>query len=79
MDHKVIINSDDFGITKGVNQSIVELIDAGILTSTTVMSNMPYYAEIEKLRDRIGIGIHFNLTPPISLPETNILLSYMFP
>ena len=62
MSSRVIINADDFGITKGVNRSIFELVDAGILTSTTVMANMPFHAEIVKLKHRIGIGMHFNLT-----------------
>jgi predicted glycoside hydrolase/deacetylase ChbG (UPF0249 family) len=59
---RVIINADDFGITNGVNKAIFELVDAGVLTSTSVMSNMPHYEDIVNLKDKIGIGIHFNLT-----------------
>ncbi|MFN6945107.1 MAG: carbohydrate deacetylase [Cytophagaceae bacterium] len=67
---KVIINADDFGITKGVNKAIYELFGVGILTSTSVMSNMPDYKDIVNLKDRIGIGVHFNLTvgTPITEP-----------
>lgn len=71
---RVIINADDFGISKGVNKAIFELADAGIVTSTSVMSNMPDYRYIMRLNGKIGIGIHFNLTTgkpatePIKIP-----------
>ncbi len=67
----VIINADDFGITKGVNKAIFELVDAGILTSTSVMSNMPDYVDIVKLKNKIGISVHFNLTigRPVNDPK----------
>lgn len=67
---RVIINADDFGITKGVNKAIFELIDAGVLTSTSVMSNMPDYSEMVNLKNKIGIGIHCNLSvgKPITEP-----------
>lgn len=59
----IIINADDFGITSGVNKAIIELADTGLLTSTSVMTNMPYFKDITFLKDKkIGIGIHFNLT-----------------
>jgi hypothetical protein len=60
--HRVIINADDFGITKGVNKAIFDLVDTGILTSTSVMSNMPDYKDVKNLKGKIGIGVHFNLT-----------------
>lgn len=68
---KIIINADDFGITQGVNKAIFELVDAGVLTSTTVMANMPYYREILKIGNRIGIGVHLNLTTgrPVMGPD----------
>jgi chitin disaccharide deacetylase len=67
----VIINADDFGITEGVNKAIFELAKAGIITSTSVMSNMPGYKSIVHLKDKIGIGVHFNLTvgQPITDPN----------
>ena len=67
---RVIINADDFGITTGVNKAIFELTDAGVLTSTSVMTNMPDYLEIEYLRNSIGIGVHCNLTVggPVTKP-----------
>ncbi|MEM3036103.1 MAG: ChbG/HpnK family deacetylase [Thermoplasmata archaeon] len=68
---RVIINADDFGITTGVNKAIFELVESGVLTSISVMTNMPYYGDISVLKDKIGIGIHFNLTvgSPILAPK----------
>jgi hypothetical protein len=68
---KVIINADDFGITKGVNKAILELVDAGVVTSTSVMSNMPHYKDILELQSKIGIGVHLNLTTGRPLLEEN--------
>ncbi|MFX0133454.1 MAG: carbohydrate deacetylase [Candidatus Hodarchaeota archaeon] len=59
---QLIINADDFGITQGVNKAIIQLSEVGIVTSVSVMTNMPYYKEIYKLNENIGIGIHLNLT-----------------
>ncbi|MBE0426209.1 MAG: ChbG/HpnK family deacetylase [Nitrospirae bacterium] len=67
---RVIINADDFGITQGVNKAIFELVDAGIVTSTSVMTNMPDYGDVAVLRDKIGIGVHFNLTVGRPIVET---------
>lgn len=61
---QLIINADDFGMTKGVNKAILHLLSIGSLSSTSVMTNMPYYEEVEELNKipGIGIGLHFNLT-----------------
>lgn len=69
----LIINADDFGITKSANESIIELANLGVLSSTTVMANMPHASEITELLaiEKIGIGLHINLTQgmPISNPH----------
>lgn len=36
---RLIVNADDFGLTPGVNRAILELHEAGLLTSTTLMAN----------------------------------------
>ena len=69
---KIIINADDFGMTKSINNAIFELMELGTLTSTTVMVNMPYAEEAVKLLDYpdCSVGLHLNLTEgkPISNP-----------
>ncbi len=41
---RLIINADDFGLAPGVNRAIVELQQAGALSSTTLMATAPYFS-----------------------------------
>lgn len=62
---KLIINADDFGLSKGINKGIIEAYQAGLISSTTIMINMPYAEEaISKLKENtsLGLGFHINLT-----------------
>lgn len=63
--NKLIINADDFGYCKGVNYGIIEAHTDGILTSTTMMANMPGFdhaVELHRQHPKLGIGVHLNLT-----------------
>jgi hopanoid biosynthesis associated protein HpnK len=57
----LIINADDFGLTPGVNRSILELHEAGVVTSTTLMARAGATGEAIKkasgLRS-LGVGCH---------------------
>lgn len=62
---KLIINADDFGLTKGVSEGILDCIEKGVVTSTTAMVNGLYFQEaIEEAKKRNfkNIGIHLTLT-----------------
>lgn len=62
---KVIFNADDFGYSRGVNYAIVDAHEFGILTSTTIMANMPGFdhaVELSKRYPNLGIGVHLTLT-----------------
>ncbi len=62
---QLIVNADDFGFTAGVTDGILQCMQQGIVTSTTVMANMPYAGEsIRRLLSAGGraVGIHLNLT-----------------
>jgi hopanoid biosynthesis associated protein HpnK len=57
----LIINADDFGLTSGVNRAILELHEAGVLTSTTLMARAGATNEaLEKARETptLGVGCH---------------------
>ena len=61
----VILNGDDFGYSQGVNRGILEAINNGILTSTSVMVHRKTAWEAKKyLRKRkdISVGIHLDYT-----------------
>jgi predicted glycoside hydrolase/deacetylase ChbG (UPF0249 family) len=70
---RLILNADDFGYTPGVNRAVVELHQAGILTSTTLMATGDFTAqaiqEVHFLESkgasqgsshgaRLGVGCH---------------------
>jgi predicted glycoside hydrolase/deacetylase ChbG (UPF0249 family) len=61
----VIIHADDFGETCEITEGICLGIEAGIVTSTSVMANMPGTAEalrrIPKLAQQASFGVHLNL------------------
>jgi len=62
---KLIINADDFGISKSITEGIIEGIIDGYITSTSIMANMEYaeYAINEAIKNNIKcIGLHINLT-----------------
>ena len=70
---KLIITADDYGMSIAVNRAIEAGIEAGLITSTNVMPNMPFFEEAIKLKSysNISVGIHFTLSCgiPISKPE----------
>ncbi|HAF27401.1 MAG TPA: hypothetical protein DCG85_08850 [Lachnospiraceae bacterium] len=70
---RIIINGDDFGISREVNRAITECFDKRILTSTTLMVNMPYADEAVRLAKEQGfyesVGMHFNLTGGVPLTD----------
>jgi len=61
-----IINADDFGLSDEVNRAILAAFEQGVISSTTIMANMPAFARACALARRHGlqahIGLHFNLT-----------------
>lgn len=62
---KLIINADDFGLSKSITDGIIEGILNGYITSTTIMANMRYaeYAVKEAVKNNIDcVGLHINLT-----------------
>lgn len=62
---KLIINADDFGYSRAVNYGIMDAHKMGILTSTTLMTNMPgaeHAAKLAKENDTLGVGVHLVLT-----------------
>jgi len=64
MDIKVIINADDFGMSESVNEAITEGFNNGIITSTSIMPNMPAFDDaVQKLScvQGIGLAVHLNI------------------
>lgn len=71
MAKKLIINADDFGCSPQVNEAVERAHTRGVLTSSTLMTNMAGFAEavaIAKRLPRLGVGVHLNLfkSKPVS-------------
>ncbi|MDR2772202.1 MAG: chitin disaccharide deacetylase [Elusimicrobiota bacterium] len=62
---KLIVNADDFGLSKAVNLGVVKAFTDGIVRSTTIMSNMTGFINAAALSNEytgLGVGIHFVMT-----------------
>ncbi len=61
---RLIVNADDFGMTPGVTRGIARSIRDGIVSSTSLMTNMASAAEATRLAVQCGldVGVHLNLT-----------------
>jgi predicted glycoside hydrolase/deacetylase ChbG (UPF0249 family) len=77
---RLIVNGDDFGFTKDVNEEIVEAHRSGILTATTLMANGDAFDHALMLAHRtpsLDVGCHLVLvqgksvlSPSRDLPAT---------
>ncbi len=59
---RLIVNADDFGLTAGVTDGIVEAHVRGVVTSTSLMVDAPaatYAVEVAREHPRLSIGLHF--------------------
>jgi chitin disaccharide deacetylase len=60
----LIVNSDDFGLSRGVNEGIVRAHEQGILTSASLMVRWPAAqkaADYAKKNSRLSVGLHVDL------------------
>ena len=71
---RLIVTADDFGLSKKVNEGILEAFHKGVVRNTTLMVN---YSDVEasvesleRIKD-LDVGIHLNLTsgPPVLSPD----------
>jgi predicted glycoside hydrolase/deacetylase ChbG (UPF0249 family) len=75
---RLIINADDFGLAPGVNRAIVELQQAGALSSTTLMATAPYFSPAVYMafaQPGLAVGCHVVLVDgspclrPVEVPS----------
>jgi chitin disaccharide deacetylase len=58
---RLIINADDFGLAPGVNRAIIELQQAGALSSATLMANGPFFSPAVYMafaQPSLAVGCH---------------------
>jgi predicted glycoside hydrolase/deacetylase ChbG (UPF0249 family) len=71
---RLIINADDFGLTRGINRAVLELHQAAAITSATLMANGAAFdgaVAIALANPTLGVGCHIVLTDgtPLSHPQ----------
>lgn len=78
----IIINADDCGKNRAVNDAIKNCIDEGIITSTTIMANMDDLEGALNLynnySDKISFGFHLNLDEGTPIIDNELLLKKGF-
>jgi len=65
MERLLIVNADDFGLSKGQNYGIVESFRHGVVTSTTALVNgaaIEHAAQLSRNLPTLAVGMHFVLT-----------------
>lgn len=71
----LIINADDFGYSKGINRGIIEAMNEGVVTSTSVMVYGDAVDDVGLLHDithiSVGLHVHMEHTIPNAQEELN--------
>lgn len=74
---KIIINADDFGLTKENNEAIKEGFKTGVITATSLIANTDGFDnavnDILPLIPDIDVGFHFNIVEGKSLSKSPYL------
>jgi hopanoid biosynthesis associated protein HpnK len=61
---RLIINADDFGRSRSINEAVIRAHREGVLTTASLMVNEPDCAEavaLAKENPRLGVGLHLTL------------------
>src|SRR5713101_9932691 len=73
----LIVNADDFGLSRGINRGIIEAYQKGIVTSASLMVDRPgsqeaaeLYRKLRWLEPELSVGLHVDLEKPMNdLPD----------
>jgi predicted glycoside hydrolase/deacetylase ChbG (UPF0249 family) len=71
-DRYLIVNADDLGADDGINRGIIEAHERGIVTSASLMVNMPSAASaVRTSREHptLSLGLHANFTAGRRIPD----------
>lgn len=76
---QVALCVDDFGLKPEVNEAVVRLADAGIVTTVGCMSTGPAWAHGASAlrgprRSGLDVGLHLNLTDPMPHGENDLVM-----
>ena len=79
---KLVVNADDFGFTRDVNQGIIEAHRNGILTAATIMSDGAAFNDavvLARENPSLDIGVHLVLVgqPPFPMTVSQLARAVM--
>ena len=73
---KIILCADDFALSAPISEGIVELVEMGRLSAVSCMTEGKYWRDktnrLPQQRDRVDIGLHFNLTQGFGTPKVSL-------
>ena len=61
----IVINADDFGMNRSVNECIKSYIERGLISSTSILANGPEFDDAVNFalhNPQVSYGIHLNMT-----------------
>lgn len=74
---RVVLSADDYALSEGVSRGILDLIEAGRLSATAAMTNIPEWPaqapQLLALKADVAVGLHLNLTAGAPLGAMPIL------
>ena len=79
---RLILNADDFGLTRGVNRAIVELHAAGALTEATLMARGPAFDDavtLTRAHPALRVGCHIVLTDGVPVSPLGTIPTLLGP
>jgi hopanoid biosynthesis associated protein HpnK len=62
--HRLVVNADDFGLSRDVNAAVIRAHTEGVLTTASLMVNEEGFeeaAELARSHLRLGVGLHLSL------------------
>jgi len=62
---RLIVNADDYGLSRSVNIGIIEAAESGVVTAASMMVNLPAFDDAVRRAtscSRLSLGLHLNLT-----------------
>lgn len=79
----LILCADDYALNAAVDAGILQLVEMGRLSAVGCMTESPRWRDagnpLPALRDRVDIGLHFNLTQPFAAGQNSDLKKQPLP
>ncbi len=73
---RLVVNADDYGMTKSISRGILRTIKEGIVSSVSIVTNTPAFEETVSWLKYLDVdcGIHLNLSSgkPLTIPPAKI-------